>query len=213
MLGFLDILFPPREDERRLRGESADAFCARISPRLVEAGPVRAAALLPLSDPVVRAAIHEAKYRGAEKAFALLAAALADALPEYLAEAEYGRGRAVLMPVPLGHARRLERGYNQVEEVVRRALARLGHPAVPLSFDASFLARTRETPSQVSRTGSERRENMRGAFAAAHAADGSNLYVIIDDVVTTGATLGACAEALALAGAAQERILPIALAH
>ncbi|MDE1945556.1 MAG: hypothetical protein KGI03_04815, partial [Patescibacteria group bacterium] len=108
----LDILFPPRDDEAALRGVDAGAFLARLAPALVPATRPPAAALLPFRDPVVRAALHEAKYHGTERAFALLAAALADFLPDYLSE--LCARRATLVPVPLGRAREKERGYNQV---------------------------------------------------------------------------------------------------
>ena len=153
----------------------------------------------------MRAALHEAKYHGNEKAFLLLAAALAD----------YMRGegasdfsaRTCIIPVPLGKERRRERGYNQAEEVARRALEELGGIVV----DTTLLTRARETASQVSLPRRDRLENMRGAFRAAHPADPAYTYIVLDDVLTTGATLQAAIDALRKAGA--EHIVPLALAH
>ena len=80
-----------------------------------------------------------------------------------------------------------------------------------LVIDATSLVRTRETISQVSLAREKREENMRGAFRAAHSIDPSHTYIVIDDVITTGATLQAAVDALKEAGAVH--IIPLALAH
>jgi predicted amidophosphoribosyltransferase len=197
----LDLLFPAREDEKIVRALPSLGLLPLLDPELVALGAgAGAAALLRYADLRVRAAIHEAKYRGSERAFAMLAEALA----EYLCEEDLRR--AVLLPVPLGAKRRQERGYNQAEEVARRAGAKLGVP-----LETALLARTRETASQVSLPKWRRRENMRGAFGAAHEADPALLYIVVDDVCTTGATLSAALATLRAAGA--RHILAVALAH
>lgn len=206
----IELLFPPRADERHLREVSTDVFCALLAPSITEAG---ALALLPLADTSGRAAIHEAKYHGSAHAFSLLAAALADALPGAITEQEglASPSEIILVPVPLGAGRLRERGFNQVEEVARKALPALAGAGMDVHLDTGLLARTRETVSQVLLSGRARRENMRGAFLAARAADPSALYVLLDDVTTTGATLSAASDALRAAGT--ERILLLALAH
>jgi len=206
---WLDFLFPPRVDESILRDISVDDFLALVAPRLVPETRPGTVALLPFSDPRVRAVIHEAKYRGTEHAFQLLAAALA----EYLRDADdvgFRKSHICLVPVPLGKERRKERGFNQAEEIAKRAAQELD-----IIVDASMLERTRETISQISLAREKREENMRGAFRvaqdAAHSINPSLTYIIIDDVLTTGATLQAAIDALKDAGA--EHIIPIALAH
>ncbi len=203
-MALLDFLFPPRSDEAVVRGVSRDAFLALLAPVPVRAAHPEAIALLPFADVRVRAAIHEAKYHGSAAAFALLAEALA----EYLRDADlFDPSAAVLVPVPLGRARRRERGYNQVEEVARRAAEILGIPV-----DAELLARTRETASQVALERGAREENVRGAFACGARMPGAaHTYILLDDVLTTGATIRAAAGALAEAGAAY--VTPVALAH
>jgi ComF family protein len=109
-----------------------------------------------------------------------------------------------LIPVPLGRARRRARGFNQaalVAERVGRALA------VPVR--ARWLARLTETRPQSELSGSERRENVHHAFVASTAAAGRHV-IVVDDVLTTGATAGDCARALRAAGAARVGVLTVA---
>ncbi|MFA5997885.1 MAG: phosphoribosyltransferase family protein [Candidatus Paceibacterota bacterium] len=202
MMRFLDFLFPPRVDEIAVRKVSVDAFLALVVPRVVPETRPETVAILSFANERVRAAIHEAKYHGSSRAFELLATALAD----YLRDADDGYRKPLIIPVPLGAARRKERGFNQVEEIAQRAANELGIPV-----DTTLLIRTRETTSQVSLQRREREKNMRGAFGAAHSIDPSHTYIVIDDVITTGATLQSAIDTLAGAGA--KRIISLALAH
>jgi len=203
---WLDFLFPPRTDEAVLRGISDDEFLTLLAPRLAEETLPETVALFPFHAASVRAAIHEAKYHGSERAFELLAAALV----EYLRDTDEGFRKPFIVPVPLGKERRKERGFNQVHEVILRALRSLGEEG-SARIDADILTRVRETVSQISLPRSARIENMRGAFRATRPADPAYTYIVIDDVVTTGATLQAAIDALREAGAAH--IVPLALAH
>ncbi|MEK7114390.1 MAG: hypothetical protein AAB850_02465, partial [Patescibacteria group bacterium] len=143
---WLDFLFPPRTDEAAVRDISIDDFLALVAPRLVPETRPGTVALLPFNNSHVRAAIHEAKYHGSERAFAFLAAALS----EYLRDADdicttrfnlvTRLNLVVLIPIPLGKERHKERGFNQVEEVARRAAREL-----TITVDATLLERTRET--------------------------------------------------------------------
>lgn len=208
MLRFFDILFPPRADELVLRKISNDGFLALVTPQLVPYTRPGAVALLPFSDPSVRSAIHEAKYHGNKRAFELLASALV----EYLSDADEQARMIVIVPIPLGATRRKERGFNQAEEIARRALRELANEkSHALTLEANLLVRTRETISQVSLPRQAREENMRGAFRATRPTDSSYTYLVIDDVLTTGATLQAAIDALKEAGALN--IIPLALAH
>ncbi len=204
MARFFDFLFPPRVDEAILRDLSPDEFLALLVPCLVSATHPDTVALLPFPDPLVRAAIHEAKYHGSQKAFELLASALA----EYLHDCDERPRKSFIVPVPLGRKRQKERGFNQVEEITRCALRSLD---LKLELDVHLLERTRETESQVSLERRRRAENMRGAFLATRPVDTAYTYIVIDDVITTGATLGAAINALQEAGATH--IIPLALAH
>ena len=202
---FLDFLFPPRADEIIIRTISVDDFLALVAPRLVPATRLGTVVLLPFHNECVRAAIHEAKYHNSACAHEFLGSALV----EYLRDADdmgHRKSHIYLVPIPLGEKRRKERGYNQVEEIARRAARELG-----MKIETDLLIRTRETISQVSLPRHTREENMRGAFRATRRADSSHTYIVIDDVITTGATLQAAIDALKEAGA--EHIIPLALAH
>jgi ComF family protein len=99
------------------------------------------------------------------------------------------------VPVPLHWTRRLERGFNQADLLARGIARALDRPV-----EGSLLRRVRRGPRQLGLSRRERRRVLRGVFAAAPAARGRRI-LLIDDVVTTGATLEAGALALRRAGA------------
>lgn len=198
----LDMLFPPREDELLLRPITTDVFTSFLAPTHVPATRPGTTALLPFHTPEVRAAIHEAKYHGNRQALRLLGSALAT----YISTLEKGPASCRLVPIPLSAARHRERGFNQVERVMREAIT-----CTPFPVDTHVLTRTRDTVSQVSLPRRSREENMRGAFSATRPIDSAVTYILIDDVLTTGATLQAAIDALNAAGA--KNITSIALAH
>jgi len=188
----LALIFPPRADELTLRPLSTDDFLERLAPEQFSVGMVSITTLLPFQDPVVRAAVHEAKYHGLAKAQDFLSAALS----EYLRDTDdYRAKHTVLIPVPLGKNRRRSRGFNQVEEVLKKPAKELG-----LTLETGLLKRVRETTSQVTLPREARRENMRGAFQVTKKANPTYLYIVVDDVATTGATLEAAVDALRVGG-------------
>ncbi len=109
------------------------------------------------------------------------------------------RERSALVPLPLASVRQRERGYNQSERLAR---AMAPHWAIPVWADV--LTRTRETQSQVRLTPSERATNVSGAFAVRSTAlprlHGAHV-ILVDDVITTAASLNAAAAALMQGGA------------
>jgi ComF family protein len=128
---------------------------------------------------------------------------LARAGAELLAEAE------LIAPVPLHRLRLLKRGYNQAA-VLARALAQA--TGLPLAPD--LLQRQRATPSQQGLSGRARLENVTAGAFRVHPwqrtrAEGKAV-VLIDDVLTTGATVGACARVLRRAGACRVDVLTLA---
>ena len=124
--------------------------------------------------------------------FAERLAALVRASPEpFAADA--------VVPVPLHAARLRERGYNQAE-LIARPLARI----LSIPFRSYLLVRTKPRPDKLKLTIRERWRSVRGAYATRGGAQVDKIRVLlVDDVMTTGATLDACSRALRRAGAAR----------
>ena len=117
-------------------------------------------------------------------------------------------GADVVVPVPLHRQRERERGYNQAALISKPLAKRLRLP-----HRAVLLMRTRERPDKRILSLEERWESVRGAFATRPGSQVDNLRVLlIDDVLTTGATLDACARALREAGAKTVVALTVARA-
>lgn len=148
-------------------------------------------------DPVSSPILGALKYDGWPAVATAMGARMARlAWPEDVTEE-----RAALIPVPLARLKQRERGFNQAE---RLATAVGRHWAIPVWTDV--LDRTRATPSQTRLTPGERLANVHRAFSLTKKDDavprirGQHL-VLVDDVLTTGATLNACADVLFEAGA------------
>ena len=124
------------------------------------------------------------KYRGAQ-----------DFLPNWLSMIDWPRIEAdLIIPVPLHKKRLLERGFNQADMIAAHVSKTLQVPR------SSSVRRIRATKAQAKCDGDERRTNLRDAFLADRAAVQGKRVLFIDDVVTTGSTLQACAQALQQAG-------------
>lgn len=103
----------------------------------------------------------------------------------------------LLIPVPLGWMRLLRRGHNQAVEIARVLSRRTG-----VAVDAQCARLRRRVEDQIGQTAAQRRRNLRDAFVVTR--DLSGLHVaLVDDVMTTGATLDALARATRRAGAAR----------
>jgi ComF family protein len=126
-----------------------------------------------------------------------LGAWFADRLAEVVRREAEALAADVVVPVPLHRERERERGYNQADLIAKPLAKRLGLP-----YRAVLLMRTRPRPDKQVLSMSERWESVRGAFATRPGSQVDKLRVLlVDDVVTTGATLDACAKALWGAGA------------
>lgn len=135
--------------------------------------------------------IHLLKYRGQLAVGRVLGALLARSVHAL------GLQRDVdcVVPVPLHPGRHADRGFNQSAEIARRVARMLGREA-----SEGAIGRVRDTRPQVGLRPEERRQNIGGAFVASSGLRGLRVAVV-DDVLTTGATVGAVAAALREAGA------------
>jgi ComF family protein len=151
--------------------------------------------------------IHTLKYRGGRSVGRELGVELGKLLRADLR----GPSPAALVPVPLHPARFRERGYNQA-----RLVADGIRSIIPIPIRDELLVRRRFTPSQTGQSADARRGNVAGAFALRPGAElmvRDKTLLLVDDVVTTGATFAACAEELKSAGASKCTGVAVALAR
>lgn len=150
----------------------------------------------------IRRALHQLKYAGEQR----LAEPLGEAIARRWRAA--GAGGELLVHVPVHEARRRERGFDQAELLATVAGRYLRLPV------AAPLKRTRATAAQYRLDRSHRAANLAGAFRVGTGQSRAEIrgrwVVLVDDVLTTGATLSACAEALLAAGAAAVSAVTVA---
>jgi ComF family protein len=143
--------------------------------------------------------LHALKYAGARslgRAFGLLLVPVLAALR---------RDVDALVAVPLHRRRLRERGYNQAQEIARTLGRELDLPCL-----GRGIARRAAAPTQTGQTARQRHASAAGAFSVARDLGGRRI-AIVDDVITTGATINALAAALVAAGA--ERCVAVAVAR
>ena len=188
----LDLFFPPRcAICARVGVHGVCAACAQTLPRaekpLREEPPFGRCAAPLRYEGAVREALLRFKFRGARSA----AEGFGQLLAQCAAE-ELGGEFDVVTWVPVSAARRKRRGYDQ-SYLLARAAARVWGIE-----PAELLRKTRDNPPQSSLSGAaERRGNVAGVYAAADLARIENARILlVDDIVTTGATLGECVRVL-----------------
>jgi ComF family protein len=220
----LDVVVPSsclacEEPRREAGGGGVCARCWRALPRLggdacplcAVPGPAGACADCLVEPPHVAGATAFARYEGG--AIPLVVAykfhgfdTLAEPMGRRIAAAARERGfedADAVVPVPSTRTRNQERGYDPAVLLARAVARALGRPV------ESLLKRTRETVAQSRLAAARRRANVAGAFAAARRTRGRRV-LLVDDVVTTGATVRAAAEALAAAGATRVHVASFA---
>jgi len=175
------------------------ALSAEVLARKPAYGRARAALLY---DEVSGRLVSRLKYGDRLEAVPLFAKWMVRAGAELLGEAD------LIVPVPLHRARLFQRRFNQSAELARAVAKRSGVPCTP-----DLLIRTRSTRAQVGLSASARRRNVSGAFALTpgkgEKVEGKRL-LLIDDVLTTGATVEACAKRLGAEGALSVDVLTLA---
>jgi len=161
----------------------------------------------------MREAIHALKYDRLHTASIGMGRMLAAAIEQLAGEAP---AEMLVIPVPLHASKYAQRGFNQSRSLAAEALAflRKSHPEWRLTLASSTLLRQRATESQAGLTPRQRRQNVRGAFSVSDRARVTAQHVlVIDDILTTGATARAAAQALVEAGAASVWVATLARAQ
>jgi ComF family protein len=173
-----------------------------LSPQAIADPPVfrRARAVARFEDGPARRLVHRLKYSDRGDLARPLGAWMARAGADVLAEAD------VIVPVPLHRLRLWRRRFNQAAALAQGVAAASGK-----RFEPRWLERVKPTRSQVGLTREQRAQNMQGAFRVAPAAPlrGARV-VLIDDVLTSGATANAAARALLRGGAAEVDLIVFA---
>lgn len=186
-----DILYPKRCVRCASSGSwvcaSCLASCVRVDSLTIGAVPNLTAtyAVYAYTD-TIRELVHEFKYRGVFS----IGKWMAQQIAPLVSQDSY----SVIVPVPMHRKRRRYRGYNQ-SEVIGRYLSNF--TSIPMR---GVLSRTRITSPQYMLNGEERWRNVQGAFVANVKLSG-DLVLLVDDVLTTGATLSECAKVLLESGA------------
>ena len=177
-------------------------LCQRIDP------PFERAVAYGSYEGELRDLIHLLKFQQVRPAAKILGRMLAETMARL--EQVMPVGKIAVVPVPLYAGKRAQRGFNQAEMITRAALKRISRPE-RFALCAGVLLRRRETGSQIGLTRHQRRQNLRGAFAAK---DGTQIQkrdvLLIDDVLTTGTTASECARVLLRAGAARVWVATVA---
>ena len=160
--------------------------------------PFVAAVAIGPYDGELRGLVHLLKYHSVRPAAHVLGRALSSLLQQH--SVKLGE-QPLILPVPLHRVKDRARGFNQAEEIANAVKKLTG-----FAIERHALVRKRATESQTGMTSHQRRENVRGAFAlrkrGLNVVKGRNI-VLIDDVMTTGATAAECTRVLLRAGAKQ----------
>ena len=201
----IDLVFPPacsncgRVDYRFCESCLQDLAEVPIDVTHTPAGGLHVIWATGMHSGVLQKAVQAFKYEGAKELSQHLAARLIMALRQQNWRID------VIVPVPLYADREEERGYNQ-----SALLSQQVEGATGIRCRHDYLARVRATSQQAQLSGAERLSNVKDAFVASDDVKGLSV-LLIDDVVTTGSTLGACASALRERGAGP--IYGIAVSH
>ncbi len=208
----IDFIFPPTKEEALItslaledlqKGTQALQSDRRLPGSLI---------LFEYHNTLVRTLILALKENGNKKACSLLAEALYDRLIEELADKNIMQGftKPLLIPIPVSKKTRSLRGWNQCELLCRELCVLDGNQNMELCLHT--LIKHRHTSDQVGKSKTERSTNLKDCFSIQkpERIQGRNI-IVLDDVVTTGATISEAKRTLLQAGA--KKVFIVAVAH
>lgn len=195
-----DTVLPLRERSARTKSRTAEEI--PLAPTIHELLKTQITTLMDYRRSEVQDLIRSLKYDGSGYAAQLAAQLLADFLREEISShRSFSQKKILIVPVPLHSSRARERGFNQIELVLKSLPEEFRNGSLSTLMPGALL-RIRETAQQTHLHRSERLSNVAGAFAVFEEAFVNKTHVfLIDDVTTTGATLVNAATPLRHAGA------------
>ncbi len=212
MKWLLDIIYPRTITEdtvHKLHG----LFPLHISTHYIKSHTkskdVKVTALSDYADKRVSALIQSLKYTKNSNSIQILSKVLGDYLLDEIASyrATYPGGTLLIIPIPLSKKRLRERGFNQVELLIKHAVRQC--PDIANFVDMKTLIKYKHTKPQTHLNRQERLENVKDVFTTKTSKEGADI-ILVDDVCTTGATALEATKVLIKAGAKSVSILTIA---
>jgi len=206
----LDTIAPPDPVVRKIENMSVTEYIQSVKQEPLPLEKTAPYALLSYKDPLVKTAVLEVKSYGNKKLALLLGSVLYRHLSAELATNLPPHTRLLIIPIPITRKSLRARGWNQCERI--GIGLRTCDTAGRFELRTDILYKIRETADQVGKNRQERFENLKHSFSVL---DPDKVrgreVVLVDDILTTGATLGEAARAIESAGAVH--VTCIALAH
>lgn len=202
----VDLIFPPSERTLRIRAAVPEDLERLARWRQPEKSFITA--ICDYRDELVRDVVYATKFSGAKAASNLIGQVMQPELLALCQEERIFADSIPLVPIPLSDRRRHERGFNQSRRICDAIVTADGGENFRTE---KLLHKVRQTADQTKISKTERRKNVRNAFAAQKSDVGAEAVFIIDDVVTTGATLTEARRALR--EVTDAKIIGVAFAH
>lgn len=202
----VDLIFPPSKRTLRIRETRPEELELLASWRQPERSFIKA--VCDYRDELVRDIVYATKFNGTKEACRLIGQVMQPELLAICQEERIFARNITLVPIPLSDKRRRKRGFNQSKRICDAIVA---EDADENFHTVSLLEKRRQTADQTELSKTERRKNVRDAFTAKKCTVDAGAIFIIDDVVTTGATLTEARRALK--EITDAKIIGVAFAH
>ncbi|MEK7514682.1 MAG: phosphoribosyltransferase family protein [Patescibacteria group bacterium] len=201
----LEFLFPRSKEVKKLESMTAEQYLSQFQRSLTPVSSITS--IFNYSDPYVRLAIHEVKYRKNR----IIASRFGEILYGEIKRVVHSQNKILVVPVPSSKSRQRKKGFSHTELLVEEILKNDRENL--FEYGKSVLVKTKETiPQTETKSKGERKKNPIGSFGIR---DGSRIsgreVIVVDDVLTTGSTLKEAMATLKRAGA--KRAFGITAAH